>query len=223
MKTALVIGASRGIGQEFTRQLLAQGWKVFATARKKEDLAKLLEMGATPIQLDVSSALSIAGLAWQLDAVRLDLAIYAAGVFGPRHHANVAPTEEEFDQVMHTNVRGAMQLIPTVAPLVAVGTGKFVFLSSHLSSINTAASSGGWLYRVSKAALNMAVKSAAIDYPGATMLMLSPGQSVRTDMGGADAKLAIDESVSGMLQVITTLESSPCSSFRDYAGGVLPW
>lgn len=223
MKTALVIGASRGIGQEFTRQLLAQGWQVFATARKEKDLATLQAMGASPIKLDVGSALSIAGLAWQLDAVRLDLALYVAGVFGPRHHADVAPTEEEFDQVMHTNVRGAMQLIPTVAPLVALGTGKFVFLSSHLSSIHTVASSGGWLYRVSKAALNMAVKSAAIDYPGATMLMLSPGPSVRTDMGGADAKLALDDSVGGMLQVIATLEPSPCSSFRDYAGNVLPW
>ncbi|HEY8100271.1 MAG TPA: SDR family oxidoreductase [Burkholderiaceae bacterium] len=222
MKTALVIGASRGIGSEFVQQLLADGWKVFATARDDEGLAHLRTVGAEPIKLDVAKTASLAELAWQLDDVKLDLAVYVAGVFGSNAHADTAPTVADFDKVMHTNVRGAMQLIPTVAPMVEAAHGRFIFISSGMGSIGETTSSGGWTYRVSKAALNMAVKAASFDYPKAIMVAMCPGW-VRTAMGGANATLSPQESVQGMLRVIDSLKPADTGTYRNHSGKHLPW
>lgn len=222
MRTALIIGASRGIGHEFARQLTGSGWKVLATARNEQGLEDLRSFGAQAIKLDVASTESIAGLVWQLDRMQLDLAIYVAGIFGPHGHANHAPTTRDFDATLHTNVLGAMQLIPTVAPLVQAAKGKFIFISSAMGSIGDAADSGGWVYRVSKAALNMAVKTASVDYPGAAMVAMSPGW-VKTDLGGQDAALTAEQSVSAMLGVIESLTPNDTGTFRDYSGARLPW
>ncbi len=222
MKTALVIGASRGIGSEFVQQLLANGWKVFATARDEEGLANLRTVGADPIKLDVAKTASLAELAWQLDEVKLDLAVYVAGVFGSNAGADTAPTVADFDKVMHTNVRGAMQLIPTVAPMVEAAHGKFIFISSGMGSIGETTSSGGWTYRVSKAALNMAVKAASTDYPKAIMVAMCPGW-VRTAMGGTNATLSPEESVQGMRRVIDSLTPADTGTYRNYSGRQLAW
>lgn len=222
MKTALVIGASRGIGNEFVHQLLADGWKVFATARDDEGLANLRTVGAEPIKLDVAKTTSLAELAWQLDEVKLDLAVYVAGVFGSNAGADTAPTVADFDNVMHTNVRGAMQLTPTVAPMVEAAHGKFIFISSGMGSIGETSSSGGWTYRVSKAALNMAVKAASANYPKAIMVAMCPGW-VKTAMGGADATLSPEQSVQGMLKVIDSLTRADTGTYRNYSGRQLAW
>jgi NAD(P)-dependent dehydrogenase (short-subunit alcohol dehydrogenase family) len=222
MKTALVIGASRGIGSEFVQQLLASGWKVYATARDEEGLAHLKQLGAEPINLDVAKTASLSELEWQLDEVKLDLAVYVSGVFGSKARADTAPTVADFDKVMHTNVRGAMQLIPTVAPMVEAAHGKFIFISSGMGSIGDITSSGGWTYRVSKAALNMAVKAASFDYPKAIMVVMCPGW-VRTAMGGANATLSPEESVQGMLRVIDTLTPADTGTFRNHSGRHLVW
>jgi NAD(P)-dependent dehydrogenase (short-subunit alcohol dehydrogenase family) len=222
MKTALVIGASRGIGVEFVQQLLVDGWKVYATARDDDSLGSLKKTGAEPIKLDVAKTASLAELAWQLDEVKLDMALFVAGVFGSNARADTAPTVADFDNVMHTNVRGAMQLIPTVAPMVEAARGKFVFISSSMGSIADTTSSGGWTYRVSKAALNMAVKAASVDYPKAIMVVMSPGW-VRTAMGGSNAPLSPQESVQGMLHVIDSLTPADTGTFRNHNGQHLPW
>lgn len=222
MPTALILGASRGIGREFVRQLLGAGWKVFATARDDAAVADLRSAGAEPIKLDVTKPESLAGIGWQLDGEKLDLAVYVAGVYGPAHQAGAAPTEADFDKVMHTNVLGAMQAIPLVAPMVEAAQGKFAFISSGMGSIGEAESSFGWLYRASKAALNMVVKTASFDYPKATFVALCPGW-VRTDMGGQNATLSVDQSVDGLLKVIGTLTQADSGSYRNYSGRKLAW
>lgn len=221
MPTALVIGASRGIGREFVRQLLQGGWKVWATARDDASLAELQTAGAQTLKLDVAKAESIAALGWQLDGEQLDLALFVAGVYGPDHGADTAPTQAAFDQVMHANVLGAMQLIPTVVPMVKAG-GKCIFLSSRMGSIGDASGSQGWVYRVSKAALNMAVKAASCQYRHATFAVLHPGW-VQTDMGGPNAQVAVDKSVAGMLKVVGALKPEESGSFHNYDGTPLPW
>ena len=223
MPTALILGASRGIGREFVRQLLAANWRVLATARDDASLAELRSTGAEAFKLDVASPDSLASLGWQLDGERLDLAIYVAGVYGPQGQSPKAPpTAQDFDKVMHTNVLGAMQAIPTLAPMVEAAQGKFVFISSGMGSIGETDSSYGWLYRTSKAALNMAVKSAALDYPSATFVAMCPGW-VRTDMGGANATLSVEDSVSGLLNVIGGLKQEDSGTYRNYAGRMLAW
>ncbi|GAB3776302.1 SDR family oxidoreductase [Ramlibacter monticola] len=212
----LVLGASRGIGLEFVRQYREAGESVIATARDDAGLERLRALGAQALRLDVRDPASISGLGWQLDGEKIDLALHVAGVMS-HGGATAPPSRDEFDQVMRTNVWGAMQAIPQVAPLVEAAEGKFVFLGSQMGHIAGVESSFGWVYRASKAALNMAVAAAQPDYPRATFLVLSPGW-VQTDMGGAGAPLAVDASVEWMRRTIQLAYKHRHVSFLDYDG-----
>ena len=200
MTTILVLGASRGIGLELVRQYAADGCRVIATVRDDAGRARVQALGAEALTVDVASPASVSGLAWQLDGEKIDLAFYVAGVIC-RPGACTPPTQPDFDAVMHTNVLGAMQAIPQVAPLVEAAGGVFAFLSSSMSQIGSVGESSSWLYRTSKAALNMAVAAAQHDYPGATLLTIDPGW-VQTDMGGPQAALTVQASVQGMRQTL---------------------
>jgi NAD(P)-dependent dehydrogenase (short-subunit alcohol dehydrogenase family) len=221
MGTALVIGASRGIGHEFVRQLRADGTRVLATARSDDGIAALKQLGAEALVLDVASADSVAALAEALANERIDFAIYVAGVY-TESGAREAPGDDEFDRVMHTNVRGAMQVIPVVTPRVEAAAGTFAFVTSGMGSIGDLGSSFGWLYRVSKAALNMAVRAASFDYPDARMVVINPGW-VKTEMGGADATLAVGDSVAMMRAALARLKPSETGVFVNFDGKRYPW
>lgn len=219
MSTVLVIGASRGIGLEFVRQYREDGDKVIATARDDAGLQRLKALGAKALRLDVAEPASISGLAWLLDGEEIDIALYVAGVF-PTGDALAPPTREVFDQAMRTNVLGAMQAIPQVAPMVQAargGQGRFAFISSSMAQIDGVENSYGWVYRASKAALNMAVASAQHDYPGAILVALSPGW-VQTDMGGAGAPLTVTQSVASMRQTLAGLGPQHKGAFLDHDG-----
>jgi NAD(P)-dependent dehydrogenase (short-subunit alcohol dehydrogenase family) len=200
MARVLVLGASRGLGLEFVRQYRAVGDSVIATARDADGLARIQALGAQALKLDVTDPASISGLGWQLDGEKIDIALYVAGVY-TRGGATEPPSREEFDRTMHTNVLGAMQAIPQVAPLVEAAGGRFAFITSEMGRIASVDSSFGWVYRVSKAALNMAVAAAQPEYPKALFIALNPGW-VKTDMGGADAPLEVDASVEWMRHTI---------------------
>jgi len=225
MSTVLILGASRGIGLEFTRQYVAQGWTVFATCRTEADRIRLRDLGAQTFRLDVMRLEDLAGLAWQLDGERLDLAIVNAGVFGPRDSTLAkSPGDEEFDQVMRTNVLPAMRMVPVLAPLLKPAAGTLAFVSSRMGSITEASGSYGMLYRVSKAAVNMVAKLAHADYgaTGIRVVSLHPGW-VRTDMGGPNADVAVDESIRGMRRVLADVPAHPGGGFYDFQGQALPW
>ena len=220
MPSALILGASRGIGFEFARQYRADDWQVIATARDGRGLAAIEALGARALELDVAAAKSVAAFARQLDGERFDIALYVAGVYAGGG-ATASISREEFDRVMQTNVLGAMQIIPLVAPLIQAG-GKFGFISSGMGSIADSMSSFGWLYRVSKAALNMAVHAAQTDYPKVVMAVLNPGW-VKTDMGGPNGALSVDASVSAMRKTLVRLGNTERGAFVNYDGRVMPW
>ena len=203
MSAILVIGASRGIGLEFVRQYREAGHRVIATVRDEAGRARVQALGAQALTVDVADPASVSGLAWMLDGEKLDLALYVAGVIR-RPNALTPPTREDFDAVMHANVLGAMQAIPQVAPLVADAHGVFAFLSSSMSQIGSVPGSDAWLYRTSKAALNMAVAAAQHSYPDATLVTIDPGW-VQTDMGGDSAPLTVEASVRGMRETLAGL------------------
>jgi NAD(P)-dependent dehydrogenase (short-subunit alcohol dehydrogenase family) len=196
MTTVLIIGASRGIGLELVRQSLEAGCRVIATVRDAAGRERAQALGAEVLTVDVADPASVSGLAWQLEGEKIDQAWYVAGVIR-RPNALTPPTQQDFDAVMHTNVLGAMQAIPQVAPLVAQARGVFAFLSSSMAQIGSVQSSGAWLYRTSKAALNMAVAAAQHSYPDATLVTIDPGW-VQTDMGGEGAALTVQDSVRGL-------------------------
>jgi NAD(P)-dependent dehydrogenase (short-subunit alcohol dehydrogenase family) len=200
MTTVLVIGASRGIGLEFVRQYREAGARVIATARDEAGLQRLRSLGAQPLTLDVAQPASVSALAWQLDGERLDVALYVAGVID-RAGATTPPTRDAFDHLMHTNVLGLMQALSQVMPMVQAAGGVFAAVSSGMGLIGPVSGSNAWLYRVSKAAVNMAVSSARFDYPGARLVLLDPGW-VQTDMGEPSAPLMVTDSVRGMREVL---------------------
>ena len=217
MSTTLIIAASRGIGLELARQAIDAGERVIATARSDAALAQLRELGAQALRLDVADVASVSGLAWQLDGEKIDTAWYVAGVMRNRANATQPPTREQFDSVMHTNVLGAMQVIPQVVPLVESACGRMAFISSAMGLIGEVGSSSAWLYRVSKAALNMTVKSAQASYPGATLVCLHPGW-VQTDMGGSGAPVTAVQSAAGMRRVMAAVTPQDQGAFFSYDG-----
>jgi NAD(P)-dependent dehydrogenase (short-subunit alcohol dehydrogenase family) len=222
--TVLVIGASRGIGREFVHQYAAAGSRVLATHRAPDGAARLRELGAEPLRLDVLDAQDIAALGARLANERLAVAIVSAGIFGPRTEGLVAPQAEAFDAVMHTNVLPSMRLIPVLAPALAAAGGRLAVLSSRMGSVSAMQSSTGWLYRASKAALNAVLKAASLDLAarGIVCLALHPGW-VRTDMGGAGATVDAADSVAGMRRLIATAGAAHNGGFFNYDGEPLAW
>jgi NAD(P)-dependent dehydrogenase (short-subunit alcohol dehydrogenase family) len=222
MSTALIIGASRGIGHELARQYRADGWRTIATARKPEDCGALIRLGAEAHRLDVTDAGAIAGLGWKLDDDKIDAAWIVAGIYGPEHVG--FPTEQEFDAVMHTNVLAAMRLLPLIGPLVANARGKLAVISSRMGSIGGRANNQASLYRASKAALNSVLADAAIAYGplGATCLSFHPGW-VQTDMGGAGASIPVQESVTWLRATLARTSHAQNGAFLNYDGTPIPW
>jgi NAD(P)-dependent dehydrogenase (short-subunit alcohol dehydrogenase family) len=222
MPTVLILGASRGIGHELVRQYRADGWRVIATARKQADCDDLAQLGAQALRLDVTNAESIAGLGWQLDDEKLDAAWLVAGVYGPTHAG--FPTEQEFDEVMHTNVLAAMRLLPVVAPLLTGTRGKLAVISSRMGSIGERSSSEGSLYRASKAALNSVLADTALGFgpQGVTCVSFHPGW-VQTDMGGAGAALKVEDSVRALRATLAGVDASRNGAFLNYDGTPIPW
>ncbi|CDG80711.1 SDR family oxidoreductase [Janthinobacterium agaricidamnosum] len=222
MPTALIIGASRGIGNQLARQYLHGGWRVIATARKEEDGAALHELGAEVHLLDVNKLESVAGMGWKLDGEQLDVAILNAGVYGPRHDG--FPSQQDFDLVMHTNVLSALRLLPLIAPLVCAAHGKLAVISSHMGSLSERSNPRGTLYRASKAALNSVLVDTALNFgpKGATCVALHPGW-VRTEMGGDGADLSLEQSAIGIRSTLANLAPSAQPAYLNYDGKPIGW
>jgi NAD(P)-dependent dehydrogenase (short-subunit alcohol dehydrogenase family) len=106
--------------------------------------------------------------------------------------------------------------------MLEITKGKFIFISSLMGSISATQSSFGWIYRASKAALNMSVKAASMDYPRVTFSVMNPGW-VKTDMGGESAPTSVDQSVKGMLSVISKLSLNDSGSFQSFDERSINW
>jgi NAD(P)-dependent dehydrogenase (short-subunit alcohol dehydrogenase family) len=224
MATALIIGASRGIGFEFARQYRQAGWRVIATARKSEDLRKLEAIGCTALMLDVTNLNDCVGLPAHLGDEKLDVAIFNAGVIGGRNSSLDAPEQAVFDNTMHTNVLAAMRILPILLPLADKAEGKLAVLSSKMGSISLRENSASWLYRASKAALNSVLKDISLNTEKSVCVAFHPGW-VRTDMGGSNADLSVEQSVSGMRSTLAGLSrnADDNGSFFNFDGSKLNW
>ncbi|MDG5748288.1 SDR family NAD(P)-dependent oxidoreductase [Qipengyuania sp. XHP0207] len=220
-RTIFILGASRGIGLGLAREFLDRGWHVVASERDRSDDLHALESDRLRIvTADVTDPGSYADLAF--DDQTLDAIIVNAGITGARHQSAEQATADEVAHVMMTNAFGPTRAAKSLLPKIKDG-GTLGFMSSLMGSI--ADSSGGYeLYRTSKVALNMLAKGVAEQDAGPRnieVLALHPGW-VQTDMGGPNATLTIDDSVSGLADVI---EAAGKGGFRyvDYSGKELPF
>ena len=218
----VIVGASRGIGLEFVRQYREAGAQVTATARSDEGLARIEALGARALRVDVATAAGASALAWPIDGEAFDVAVLNAGVYGPRTSGLQAPSQAEFDAVMHTNVLGAMRVLPLLAEALAPGA-RLAVISSRMGSMGLRANPSGWLYRASKAALNSVLKDASLALAGrALCVALHPGW-VRTDMGGEAADLDVADSVATMRRTLAALTPADHGGLLNHDGQPLAW
>jgi NAD(P)-dependent dehydrogenase (short-subunit alcohol dehydrogenase family) len=225
MPTLLLLGASRGIGFELARQYREQGWRVIATARSDAGLERLQALGCETLRAELAQPAGNSGLAWQLDGEKLDLAIYVAGVMD-RANAPQPPTQEAFDAVMHANVMGPMQVLPQILPMLQEAKGTLACISSIMGSMQETTLGSAWLYRVSKAALNMVVRCVQAEQAAVTVLAIHPGW-VQTDMGGPQATLTVEQSATSLRQSLERIRKHPDArnrgAFLNHDGMPLPW
>jgi NAD(P)-dependent dehydrogenase (short-subunit alcohol dehydrogenase family) len=225
MPVVLVTGANRGLGFEFAKQYLADGWRVIATVREpsRAEALRALPGKAEIHPLDVTDFAAAAKLGKSLAHEPIDVLIANAGVSGPR-----AMPAQEVDAAAW----GEVFRVNTMAPLAvagafleALGHGgqrKAIAISSRLGSMAENNDGGMYVYRSSKAALNAVWRSFALDNPSLIATMLHPGW-VRTDMGGPSAPVSPPESVAGMRKVIAGLGKPDSGRFFNYDGTPLPW
>ncbi|WP_193368069.1 SDR family oxidoreductase [Pelagibius marinus] len=226
MPTVLITGANRGIGFEFVKTFAADGWRVHACARNAEKSKKLRALDGNVIchKLDVTNGLKVASLARELAEQPIDLLINNAGVYGPR--TGFGETDyEEWLNVLQVNTLAPLRMVERFVGLLEQGEGKTVVnISSVMGSIGNNSSGGSYIYRSSKAALNMVTKTLSNDLGerGFTVVSFHPGW-VQTDMGGEGADIAPVEAVAGMRKVIAGLSTADNGKFYNYDGTALPW
>ena len=193
-----------------------------ATARDDAGLHRLRKLGATAFILNVADAASASGLARAIDGAAFDVAVVNAGVYGPKSGALHAPSADEFDHVMHTNVLGPMRVLPQLAEALAPGA-RIAVISSRMGSLGLRTGANGGLYRASKAAVNSVLKDASIVLEGrAICVAFHPGW-VRTDMGGAGADLGPEQSVADMRRTLAALTVADNGRFLNHDGAALAW
>ncbi len=227
MPSVLITGASRGLGLEFTRQYAADGWRVFAACRDPagaKDLAAV-EGDVSAETLDVDDGPQVAALAKKLSGQPIDVLINNAGIYGPKDLTRDTIDYDAWGQVFRTNAMSPLAVSAAFAANVAQGgQKKIIALSSIMGSIAENDSSGDFIYRSSKAAVNAVMKSLAGDLKseGITVTVVHPGW-VLTDMGGPEAAIDATESVTGMRAVIAGLKESDSGRFLNYDGTEIPW
>jgi NAD(P)-dependent dehydrogenase (short-subunit alcohol dehydrogenase family) len=223
---ALITGSNRGIGLEFARSLAADGWHVHACCRYPDKAKALKEVEGDIVhhRLDVTDGLRVASLARSLVDEPLDLLINNAGIYGPRDGFGKTDADA-FEEVLRVNSLAPLRMAERFAEHLANSERKLlVNISSRLGSIACNESGGSYIYRASKAALNMVGKGLAADLAprGITVVMFHPGW-VKTDMGGQEADITPAESVAGMRAVLERVTPADSGRFFSYDGSEIPW
>lgn len=227
-KTILITGANRGIGLEYVRQYAEEGNTVYATVR---DTAQAVELQALAAQhshiqvlaLDVADITAIQALARQLSDVPIDILISNAGIYPPSRFGKTDP--QAWLQAFQVNTLTTYYLAEAFLPhMQRAGQARLIAMTSKMGSMTDNGSGGEYIYRSSKTALNMVVKSLSLDLKpfNIAVAALHPGW-VRTDMGGPNGLIDTKTSVSGLRKVIAGLDQAQSGEFIAYDGKQVPW
>ena len=225
-RTALIVGASRTLGLGLARELLDRGWTVVGTVRgtSRTGLHDLAADSGGRLEIekvDVTVPDEVGALRRRLGSRSLDLLFVNAGVAHDDVPAGEVSTES-FVTVMVTNALAPMRVVEELGPLVAAH-GAIGVMSSRQGSLTLNTAGGNDVYRASKSALNQLMRSYAArhaDDPRA-LLLVSPGH-VRTELGGADAPLTVEQSVPGVADTIERYLGTPGLRFVDRENRTIP-
>jgi len=227
-RTILIVGASRGLGHAMAAEFLNKGWSVVGTVRGEartmlHDLADE-HQGRVEIEaLDICEPDQIASLFNRLSGRTFDILFVNAGITNNWKETIADVTTEEFIRVMITNALSPMRVIEGLQDLVQAN-GMIGIMSSGQGSVSNNETGLREVYRGSKAALNMFMRSYAARHAGEirAMVLMAPGW-VRTDMGGPNARLSIEESVPNLVNVLLLNQGRPGLQYLDYMGNTIAW
>ena len=236
-KNYLVTGANRGLGLEFTKQILQEGHNVYATCRNTNDIDDLNEVSGKYkdsliiVKLDINEHDSILKLNKKLKNVSIDVMINNAGIIGPlpyfentfkQHYGTI--DYDVWADVFKTNLFGPVKMAETFLDQIEKGQDKkMVFISSVVGSIADDHQKA-FAYATSKTALNKSVALMAdiLKEREVKVLAMCPGY-VKTRMNGGGANLEPEESIKGMLKQIEKLDLESSGSFVRYNGESINW
>ena len=230
MTNVVITGANRGLGLGFVKNYLGKNIDVVSTTRDLKSSKELLALkekfpnNLEIFELDLLKESAGDTLANFLGERPIDILINNAGVGSTNQHFE-AVSPKPWLEVLKVNLIAPLMITQSIINNVKKGSDKKIyFLSSQLGSIGDNASGGMYIYRSSKTGLNQVVKSLSVDLKpqGITVVSLHPGW-VKTDMGGPNAPVSIDESIEGMTQVIHTTDIRDTGRFLNYDGKELPW
>ncbi|HBP31759.1 MAG: SDR family oxidoreductase [Advenella sp.] len=229
-KNVLIVGASRGLGFAMAEEFIRHGWRVTGTVREEggnKQFHKLAQEhpGRVRVEgLDICKPEQIGALHDRLSESVFDILFVNAGT------TNRDPTQtigevstEEFMHVMLTNALSPMRVIESLEKYVAA-TGLIGVMSSGQGSITNNTGGQRELYRGTKAALNMFMRSFAARQAGSAraMVVMAPGW-IKTDLGGADAPLTVEETIPSLVNVLLKKQDRPGLEYLDYLGRTVPW
>ena len=229
MSTIMIVGASRGIGLELTKQYADAGDNVIACVRDTGASPKLDEIAADSEninieQLDVADPNSIASAAESIGDISIDSVIIVAGALGGEHQSIDDIDIEEWHRTLDTNTIGPMKIASAFkSNMVASGNGNLMILSSQLAA-STWPLGGSYIYSSTKAAVSKVGQILAIDWAEdpITVSIMHPGW-VQTDMGGPHAEITAEESALGIRSVIQGLTKEDSGNFYKWNGEIHPW
>jgi NAD(P)-dependent dehydrogenase (short-subunit alcohol dehydrogenase family) len=227
-RAVLIIGASRGLGHAMAAEFLKKGWNVVGTILETDrtmlhDLAEEYP-GKVDIQpLNMCEPDQIAALQARLAGKLFDILFVNAGIAGDMKQTVGEVSTEEFTRIMVTNALSPMRVIETCGDLVAP-VGTIGVMSSGQGSVSNNETGGSEVYRSSKAALNMFMRSYAARHKDGSrsLVLIAPGW-IRTQLGGPNAPLGIDDSIPKVVDVILSRHGSPGLRYLDYQGRTVPW
>jgi NAD(P)-dependent dehydrogenase (short-subunit alcohol dehydrogenase family) len=227
-KRLLLFGASRGLGLAIAEEYVKLGWHVVATARSRSGTA-LHELagkadGRLDIEIvDITDPAQVTALHRRLGSDRFDLLLVNAGVTNDDRETIADVSTDEFVRVMVTNALSPMRVVETFKGLVPPA-GTIAIMSSGQGSVGNNETGRHEVYRASKAALNTLMRSFAARHRDdrRTLLLLAPGW-VRTDLGGPDARLGVQDSIPNLVKVIEAQEGKSGLQYLDYLGRTVAW
>ena len=227
-KQLLLIGASRGLGFALAEEYLKRGWHVVATERgttpsRLHDLVRTSDGRLEIETVDITYPDQVAKLRARLVSRKFDLLFVNAGVKNDDHETIADVSTDEFARVMITNALSPMRVVETLQDVV-VPSGTIGIMSSGQGSVANNKSGHFEVYRGSKAALNMFMRSFAARHAqdSRTLLLMAPGW-VRTDMGGPQARLSIEESIPSLADTVDAQAGKAGLQYLDYLGRQVPW